>query len=47
MLYCILIIGAFLAAGIALSILYFYEDHYWGGEEFRGQLRVNQSLRDH
>ena len=46
MLYCVLIIVAFLTAGVALAIFSFYEDHYWGDQEFREQLRLNQSLRD-
>tara|TARA_Y100001968_G_scaffold286921_1_gene287956 strand:+ start:265 stop:486 length:222 start_codon:yes stop_codon:yes gene_type:complete len=46
MLYCILIIGAFLTAGVALSILSFCEDHYLGDKEFRDQMKVNLSLRD-
>ena len=44
-LYGILLIGAFLTAGVALSILTFYEDFYWSDEKFREQLRVNNFFR--
>ena len=38
-IYLVLIIGALLTAGVAMSVFTFYEDHYWGDENFRNQLR--------
>ena len=44
-LFCVLFFGALLFAGVALSVFSFYEDHYWGDENFREQLRVHPSRR--
>jgi len=44
-LYVVLIFGALFIAGVALSALTFYEDHYWGDEKFREELRVNPSRK--
>ena len=41
LLYLVLIVGAFLTAGVALSALSFYEDFYWKDKDFRDQLRLN------
>ena len=38
-IYTLLVIGAFLFAGVALSIFTFYEDCYWGDESFRKYLK--------
>ena len=46
-LYGVLIFGALLTAGVALSVLTFYEDHYWGDHEFREQLRFNSSRKEY
>ena len=40
MINIVLIMGAFLAAGVAMSAFSFYEDFYWGDKEYRDQLRV-------
>ena len=45
-LYFVLVIGAFLTAGVALSIFSFYEDHYWADEKFREELRASIPFRD-
>ncbi len=39
LIYCLLVIGAFLFAGVALSIFTFYEDCYWGDEAYRKYLK--------
>tara|TARA_Y100001968_G_C19390606_1_gene735343 strand:+ start:834 stop:1064 length:231 start_codon:yes stop_codon:yes gene_type:complete len=39
--YAVLVVGAFLTAGVAISIFSFYEDHYWIHEKFREELRAN------
>ncbi len=44
-LFLVLVFGALLTAGVALSVLTFYEDHYWGDESFREELRLNPSRR--
>ena len=44
-LFVVLVFGALLTAGVALSVFTFYEDHYWGDERFREQLRLNPSRR--
>ena len=46
LLYIVLIIGALLTAGVAMSSFSFYDDHYWGDEDFRNQLRFNPSKRN-
>ena len=38
-IYVLFLIGAFLIAGVALSILTFYEDCYWGDKEYRKFLK--------
>ena len=45
LLYFILIVGAFLTAGVALAAFSFYEDFYWGDSKFREQLRFHPSHR--
>ena len=37
LLYIVLIVGALLTAGVAMSAFSFYEDYYWGDEDFRDQ----------
>ncbi len=44
-LYFVLVFGALLTAGVALSVFTFYEDHYWGDKKFREQLRLHPSRR--
>ena len=44
-LYFVLVVGALFLAGVFLSALTFYEDHYWGDEDFREELRVNSSRK--
>ena len=39
LIYIVLIIGALLTAGVAMSAFTFYEDYYWGDKDFRDQLR--------
>ena len=46
LLYIVLIVGALLTAGVAMSAFSFYEDYYWGDEDFRDQLRFHPSNRD-
>ena len=46
LLYIILIIGALLTAGVAMSAFSFYDDYYWGDEDFRNQLRIHPSNRN-
>ena len=38
-IYFLLVIGAFLFAGVVLSIFTFYEDCYWGDESYRKLLK--------
>ena len=44
-LYIVLIVGALLTAGVAMSAFSFYDDYYWGDEDFRDQLRFHPSNR--
>ena len=39
LIYVLLVIGAFLFSGVALSIFTFYEDCYWGDEAYRKYLK--------
>ena len=39
LIYIVLIIGALLTAGVAMSAFTFYDDYYWGDKDFRDQLR--------
>ena len=45
-LYIVLIIGALLTAGVAMSAFSFYDDYYWGDEDFREQLRFHPYNRN-
>jgi hypothetical protein len=45
-LYIVLIVGALLTAGVAISAFSFYDDYYWGDEDFRHQLRFHSSTRN-
>jgi len=45
LLYGVLVVGAFLTAGVALSVFTFYEDHYWNDQSFRDELRFEPSRR--
>ena len=45
-LYIVLIVGALLTAGVAMSAFSFYEDYYWGDKDFRDQLRFHHSNRN-
>lgn len=45
-LFVVLVIGAFLTGGVALSVLTFYEDHYWGDKQYRKELRLDSSRRN-
>ncbi|MCR8538971.1 MAG: hypothetical protein JJ848_001280 [Prochlorococcus marinus CUG1439] len=45
LIYIILIVGGILTAGVAMSVFSFYEDHYWGDENFRNKLRFHSSHR--
>ena len=45
-LYILLIVGALLTASVAMSAFSFYEDYYWGDEDFRNQLRFHSSSRN-
>ena len=45
LLYIVLIVGALLTAGVAMSAFSFYEDYYWGDEDYRNQLRRRTSFR--
>ena len=38
--------GGLLTAGVAMSVFSFYEDHYWGDEYFRNQLRFHPLNRN-
>ena len=46
LLYFVLIVGALLTAGVAMSAFSFYDDYYWGDEDFRDQLRFHSSNRN-
>ena len=46
LLYIVLIVGALLIAGVAMSAFSFYEDYYWGDKDFRNQLRFQPSNRN-
>ena len=46
LIYIVLIIGALLTAGVAMSAFTFYEDYYWGDKDFRDQLRFHPSNRN-
>ena len=46
LIYLILIMGGLLTAGVAMSVFSFYEDHYWGDENFRNELRFHPSHRN-
>ncbi len=37
--FAILVLGAFLFAGVGMFAFSFYEDYYWADEEYRKQLR--------
>ena len=39
LIYVVLIFGALLTAGVAMSAFTFYDDYYWGDKDFRDQLR--------
>ena len=45
LLYIVLILGALLTAGVAMSAFSFYDDYYWSDEDFRDQLRFHPSNR--
>ncbi|KGF97112.1 hypothetical protein EU96_1753 [Prochlorococcus marinus str. MIT 9302] len=46
LIYLVLIMGGLLTAGVAMSVFSFYEDHYWGDENFRNQLRFHPLNRN-
>jgi hypothetical protein len=46
LLYIVLILGALLTAGVAMSAFSFYDDYYWGDEDFRDQLRFHPLNRN-
>ncbi|ABB50565.1 hypothetical protein PMT9312_1505 [Prochlorococcus marinus str. MIT 9312] len=46
LIYLVLIMGGLLTAGVAMSVFLFYEDHYWGDENFRNKLRFHTSHRN-
>ena len=46
LLYFVLIVGALLTAGVAMSAFSFYDDYYWGDEDFRDQLRFQPSNKN-
>ena len=46
LLYFVLIVGALLIAGVAMSAFSFYEDYYWGDKDFRDQLRFHSSNKN-
>ena len=46
LIYLVLIMGAVLTAGVAMSVFSFYEDHYLGDENFRNKLRFHTSHRN-
>ncbi len=39
LVHFLFIIGAFLFAGVALSIFTFYEDYYWNDKDYRKSLK--------
>ncbi len=43
LIYTLLVIGAFLTAGVVLSIFTFYEDCYWGDESYRKLLKEGKN----
>ena len=45
-LFGVLVFGALFIAGVFLSVLTFYEDHYWLDERLREELRLNSSKRE-
>ena len=45
-IYLVLIVGGLLTAGVAMSVFSFYEDHYWGDEDFRNKLRFHRSHKN-
>ena len=46
LIYVVLIFGALLTAGVAMSAFTFYDDYYWGDKDFRDQLRFHNSIRN-
>ena len=46
LIYIVLILGALLTAGVAMSVLTFYDDYYWGDKDFRDQLRFHKLRRN-
>ena len=46
LIYVILLVGALLTAGVAMSAFTFYEDYYWGDKDFREQLRFHSLRRN-
>tara|TARA_B100000579_G_C22259965_1_gene588942 strand:- start:346 stop:555 length:210 start_codon:yes stop_codon:yes gene_type:complete len=46
LLYIVLIVGALLTAGVAMSAFSFYDDYYWQDKDFRNQLRFHPSNRN-
>ena len=46
LIYLVLIMGGLLTAGVAMSVFSFYEDHYWGDENYRNKLRFHPSNRN-
>ena len=46
LIYVVLIIGALLTAGVAMSAFTFYDDYYWGDKDFRDQLRFHPSNKN-
>tara|TARA_B100001029_G_C14899365_1_gene360016 strand:- start:329 stop:547 length:219 start_codon:yes stop_codon:yes gene_type:complete len=46
LLYVVLIVGALLTAGVAMSAFSFYDDYYWSDEDFRDQLRFHSENRN-
>ena len=46
LIYLVLIMGGLLTAGVAMSVLSFYEDHYWADENYRNKLRLHPSHRN-
>ena len=46
LIYLVLIIGALLTAGVAMSAFTFYDDYYWRDKDFRDQLRFHNLRRN-
>ena len=46
LIYIVLIVGALLTAGVAMSAFTFYDDYYWGDKDFRDQLRFHNLRRN-